>query len=175
MLTTLPLAVLLARLLFRTWTLAVAETSLGYLSRKEAEGIALRRPRSPILIVMARLPEHLHALRFWRLFAETTAAVAGTLFIHSLIGVVWITAVVSTVLMGLVALLLVLPIVASILQFDWIQDGVVPYLPSNAGRQLLALEIADGDLTQLQGGLVMAAWTAVLLAAAAVTTKSRDV
>ncbi|AUI50490.1 ABC transporter permease [Arthrobacter crystallopoietes] len=75
----------------------------------------------------------------------------------------------------LVALLLVLPIVASILQFDWIQDGVVPYLPSNAGRQLLALEIADGDLTQLQGGLVMAAWTAVLLAAAAVTTKSRDV
>ncbi|HRO31119.1 MULTISPECIES: hemolysin family protein [Micrococcaceae] len=107
MLTTILLAVLLALLLLLTWTLAVAETSLGYLSRKEAEGIALRRPRSPILTVMARLPEHLHALRFWRLFAETTAAVAGTLFIHSLIGIVWLTAVVSTVLMGLVALLLV--------------------------------------------------------------------
>lgn len=107
MLTTFALAALLALLLFLTWTLAVAETSLGYLSRKEAEGIALRRPRSPILTVMARLPEHLHALRFWRLFAESTAAVAGTLFIHSLIGIVWITALVATALMGFVALLLV--------------------------------------------------------------------
>ncbi|QCU78011.1 HlyC/CorC family transporter [Citricoccus sp. SGAir0253] len=107
MLTSPLLAALLALLLVLTWVLAVAETSLGYLSRKEAEGIALRRPRSPILTVMARLPEHLHALRFWRLFAETTAAVAGTLFIHSLIGVIWITALVSVVLMGLVALALV--------------------------------------------------------------------
>ncbi|EMY32714.1 hypothetical protein D477_018816 [Arthrobacter crystallopoietes BAB-32] len=75
----------------------------------------------------------------------------------------------------LVALLLVLPIIASMLQFDWVQDGVVPYLPSNAGRQLVALEIAEDALTQLEGGLVMAAWAAVLLVGAAVTTKSRDV
>ncbi|GAA1675420.1 membrane protein [Citricoccus zhacaiensis] len=106
MLTSLILAVLLAALLFLSWILGVAEASLGYLSRKEAEGIAMRRPRSPILTVMARLPEHLHALRFWRLFAETTAAVAGTLFIHSLTGTIWITALLSLLLMGLVALLL---------------------------------------------------------------------
>ncbi|MFC7402286.1 hemolysin family protein [Citricoccus sp. GCM10030269] len=105
--TPLILAVLLAALLFLAWTLGVAETSLGYLSRKEAEGIALRRPRSPILTVMARLPEHLHALRFWRLFAETAAAVAGTLFVDSLIGVIWITGLVSVALMGLMVLLLV--------------------------------------------------------------------
>jgi ABC-2 type transport system permease protein len=74
----------------------------------------------------------------------------------------------------LVVLFLIVPMVLGFIQLDWIQDAI-PYLPSEAGRQLLALEIADGDLTQLQGGLVMAAWTAVLLAAAAVTTKSRDV
>ena len=75
----------------------------------------------------------------------------------------------------LVVLLLVLPIVAQIIPFDWVQDGVMPYLPSNAGRQMVMLETADGDLTQWQGGLVMAAWAAVLLAGAAVTTKTRDV
>lgn len=106
MLTSLTLAGLLAVLLFLAWTLGLAETSLGYLSRKEAEGIAMRRPRSPILTVMARLPEHLHALRFWRLFAETTAAVAGTLFLDSLIDNIWISAGVSTVLMVAISLLL---------------------------------------------------------------------
>ncbi|WMY77469.1 hemolysin family protein [Citricoccus sp. I39-566] len=106
MLTSITLAVLLTALLFLAWTLGLAETSLGYLSRKEAEGIAMRRPRSPILTVMARLPEHLHALRFWRLFAETTAAVAGTLFLGSLLGDLWITAALSVLLMGLLALLL---------------------------------------------------------------------
>ncbi|MEV4901454.1 hemolysin family protein [Citricoccus sp. NPDC055426] len=106
MLTSVALAALLAALIFLAWTLGLAETSLGYLSRKEAEGIAMRRPRSPILTVMARLPEHLHALRFWRLFAETTAAVAGTLFVGSLIGDLWITAGISAVLMMLLALLL---------------------------------------------------------------------
>ncbi|WP_262107046.1 ABC transporter permease [Arthrobacter sp. Marseille-P9274] len=75
----------------------------------------------------------------------------------------------------LVALLLVLPIVASMLQFDWVKDGVEPFLPSNAGRQLVALQIPEDALTQLQGGLVMAAWAAVLLVAAAFTTKTRDV
>jgi len=78
-------------------------------------------------------------------------------------------------IVSLVVLLLVLPIVAQIIPFDWVQDGVMPYLPSNAGRQMVMLETADGDLTQWQGGLVMAAWAAVLLAGAAVTTKARDV
>jgi CBS domain containing-hemolysin-like protein len=107
MLTSMVLAALLAVLLFLAWTLGVAETSFGYLSRKEAEGIAMRRPGSPILSVMARLPEHLVALRFWRLFAETTAATAGALFVHSLIGTLWISGLVSLVLMGLLSLLLV--------------------------------------------------------------------
>jgi ABC-2 type transport system permease protein len=74
----------------------------------------------------------------------------------------------------LVVLFLILPTVLGFIHLDWIQDAI-PYLPSNAGRQLLALDIAEGDLTRLQGGLVMAAWSAVLLAAAAVATKVRDV
>jgi ABC-type transport system involved in multi-copper enzyme maturation permease subunit len=74
----------------------------------------------------------------------------------------------------LVVLFLILPMVLGLIRLDWIQDAV-PFLPSEAGGQLLALDIADGDLTRLQGGLVMAAWSAVLLAAAAVATKRRDV
>jgi hypothetical protein len=74
----------------------------------------------------------------------------------------------------LVVLFLIVPMVLGFIQLDWIQDAI-PYLPSEAGRQLLALETADGELTQFQGGLVMAAWSAVLLAAAAVVTKRRDV
>jgi hypothetical protein len=73
-----------------------------------------------------------------------------------------------------VVLFLILPTVLGLIHLDWIQDAI-PYLPSNAGRQLLALDIAEGDLTRLQGGLVMAAWSAALLAAAAVGTKARDV
>ncbi|NKX55610.1 ABC transporter permease [Arthrobacter mobilis] len=95
--------------------------------------------------------------------ASLTALALGSLLRNSAGGIV-----------TLVALFLVLPTVLGLIQLDWIQDAL-PYLPSNAGRQLLALEIAGGDLTRLQGGLVMAAWSAVLLAAAAVVTKVRDV
>ncbi|MFD1214646.1 ABC transporter permease [Arthrobacter sp. GCM10027362] len=95
--------------------------------------------------------------------ASLIALALGTLLRNSAGGIV-----------TLVALFLVLPTVLGFIQLDWIQDAL-PYLPSNAGRQLLALDIAEGELTRLQGGAVMAAWTAVLLAAAAVATKTRDV
>ena len=73
-----------------------------------------------------------------------------------------------------IGLLMILPILASIFNAEWVQD-VSRYLPSNAGNQLVALDIAEDALNQWQGGLVLAAWAAVLLVAALVVAKRRDV
>ncbi|MCC3289594.1 MULTISPECIES: ABC transporter permease [unclassified Arthrobacter] len=76
-----------------------------------------------------------------------------------------------------IGIIFVLPLVVAIVQnlADWIPDAA-RFLPSNAGTQLVtAGPIADGALTQLQGGLVLAAWAAVLLIASLVVTKKRDV
>ncbi|UWX97111.1 ABC transporter permease [Arthrobacter zhaoxinii] len=76
-----------------------------------------------------------------------------------------------------IGIIFVLPLVVAIVEnlADWIPDAA-RFLPSNAGTQLVtAGPIADGALTQLQGGLVLAAWAAVLLIASLVVTKKRDV
>nr|WP_231713431.1 ABC transporter permease subunit [Arthrobacter sp. zg-Y769] len=76
-----------------------------------------------------------------------------------------------------IGVIFVLPLVATILQNlgDWISDAA-RFLPSNAGAQLvMAGTTAEGDLTQLQGGLVLGAWAAVLLITSIVVTKKRDV
>lgn len=72
------------------------------------------------------------------------------------------------------ALLLVLPTALSVISGDLAAE-IAEYLPSNAGDQLVAIEIADDALTQLQGGLVMGAWALVPLLAATVLLKRRDV
>jgi ABC-2 type transport system permease protein len=74
----------------------------------------------------------------------------------------------------LTALLLVLPTALSMIPGDFASD-LAQYLPSNAGNQLTAIEIADGALTQLQGGLVMAAWALTPFIASLIVTKHRDV
>lgn len=107
MLTPIVMALLLLFFLGLSWVLSVAETGLSYISRKQAEGILLRRPKNPVLTVMDRLPEHLHALRFWRLFTETTAAVLVALLLDFFLANVWLSAAVATVAMALVCLLLV--------------------------------------------------------------------
>ncbi|MDM7991164.1 ABC transporter permease subunit [Arthrobacter sp. zg-Y877] len=76
-----------------------------------------------------------------------------------------------------IGIIFVLPLVVAIVEnlADWIPDAA-RFLPSNAGTQLVtAGPIADGALTQLQGGLVLAAWAGVLLIASLVITKKRDV
>lgn len=76
-----------------------------------------------------------------------------------------------------IGMIFVLPMVVSIVQgiADWIPDAA-RFLPSNAGSQLvLAGPAAEGDLTQLQGGLVLAAWAVVLLVISLIVTKRRDV
>ncbi|WP_312178782.1 ABC transporter permease subunit [Arthrobacter sp.] len=73
-----------------------------------------------------------------------------------------------------IGLLMILPILSSIFNVEWVTD-VSRFLPSNAGNQLVALEIAEDALNQWQGGLVLAAWAVVLLVIALVVTKRRDV
>ncbi|MBP3042167.1 ABC transporter permease [Arthrobacter jiangjiafuii] len=76
----------------------------------------------------------------------------------------------------LVGALFVLPIIAGLLSglADWVDDAA-RFLPSNASTQLVATLIQDGQLNQVEGGLVLAAWAVVLLAAAVVVVKKRDV
>jgi hypothetical protein len=57
---------------------------------------------------------------------------------------------------------------------DWIPDAA-RFLPTNAGEQLVAVVAEEGALTQLEGGLVMAAWAVVLLVASLLVTRKRDV
>ena len=76
-----------------------------------------------------------------------------------------------------IGIIFVLPLVVQIVSglADWIPDAA-RFLPSNAGTQLVSAgPIADGALTQLEGGLVLAAWAAVLLLASLIVTKRRDV
>ncbi|WP_026551066.1 ABC transporter permease [Arthrobacter sp. Br18] len=76
-----------------------------------------------------------------------------------------------------VALFFVVPtIVVTLLSnlADWIPDAA-RFLPTNAGEQLVAITIAEDALTQLEGGLVMAAWALVLLVVSLAVTKRRDI
>ncbi|MBJ2121751.1 ABC transporter permease [Arthrobacter sp. MSA 4-2] len=57
---------------------------------------------------------------------------------------------------------------------DWIPDAA-RFLPTNAGERLVAVTAEEGALTQLEGGLVMAAWAVVLLVASLLVTRRRDV
>jgi ABC-type transport system involved in multi-copper enzyme maturation permease subunit len=72
------------------------------------------------------------------------------------------------------ALLLVVPIIFAAIPLDVLQD-IAPYLPSEAGQQMTQISTAGDKLNQWQGGLIGAAWAAVLLGAGLVLTKIRDV
>ena len=76
-----------------------------------------------------------------------------------------------------IGLFFVLPvIVVNLIQglADWIPE-VARFLPSNAGDRLFGLEAVEGQLTALEGGLVMAAWALALLVISLVVAKRRDV
>lgn len=75
---------------------------------------------------------------------------------------------------ALAGLVFVLPVVFELIPVDFFTQ-VGKYLPAAAGKHLYATQIPSGDLTQLQGGLVLAAWVVVLMIAAAVSMKRRDV
>jgi ABC-2 type transport system permease protein len=75
---------------------------------------------------------------------------------------------------ALAGLVFVLPVVFELIPVDFFTQ-LGKYLPASAGKHLYATQIPSGDLTQLQGALVLAGWVLVLMVAAAVSMKRRDV
>lgn len=75
-----------------------------------------------------------------------------------------------------VGIFFVLPIIVQLISglADWIPDAA-RFLPGSAGTQLVAITTADDALTQLEGGLVMAAWAVLLLLVSLIVTKKRDI
>ncbi|KPN16472.1 MULTISPECIES: ABC transporter permease [unclassified Arthrobacter] len=76
----------------------------------------------------------------------------------------------------IIGVLFVLPVIIQLISglADWIPDAA-RFLPSSAGSQLVATNIADGALNQLEGGLVLGGWAVLLLIVALIVTKRRDV
>lgn len=72
------------------------------------------------------------------------------------------------------ALLLMVPIIFQLIPLDFLSD-MRPFLPSEAGGQMFEIDTSGDKLNQWQGGLVCAAWAAVLFAASLTSTKMRDV
>jgi len=68
----------------------------------------------------------------------------------------------------------VIPPLMNILPTSW-NNAISQYLPSEAGRQLFALQHADHTLTPLAGGLLMVAYCAFVVGLAAFLLVRRDV
>lgn len=73
----------------------------------------------------------------------------------------------------LAGLLLIVPGLMMLLPDSW-SETLTPYLPSNGGSAMMALQTADGQFTPGQGLAVVGAWVAVLLVAAAWRLKRAD-
>ncbi len=73
----------------------------------------------------------------------------------------------------LVATLLLVPGLLSLLPTTW-QDNIGPYLPSNAGEALYALQHAPGTLSAGTGALVLLGWTVLALAGGAYRLVRKD-
>jgi ABC-2 type transport system permease protein len=72
------------------------------------------------------------------------------------------------------AIFFVLPPLMFVLPQSW-NNAASQYLPSNAGRQLFALDHASHTLTPLTGGIIFAAYCAAAIVIAAVLLVRRDV
>ena len=87
--------------------LTAAEAALAFLPRHEAEEhIEQGRARSLALILASPVP-HVRALRFWRIWFETAAAVAVAVLLQSWLENVWLAGLGATIVMALIGFLLV--------------------------------------------------------------------
>lgn len=73
-----------------------------------------------------------------------------------------------------IALLLIVPIIFQAIPLDVLND-MTPYLPSQAGQEMTQISTSGDKFNQWQGGLLMGAWTLVLLIGACIRLKARDV
>ncbi|MGY3565916.1 hemolysin family protein [Sinomonas sp. RB5] len=87
--------------------LAAAEAALAFLPRHDAEERIEEGHAAALARVLADPVPHLHALRFWRIWFETAAAVAVAVLVHSWLDNVWLAGLAATVVMALIGFLLV--------------------------------------------------------------------
>ncbi len=87
--------------------LTAAEAAFTYLPRQEAE-ILLRKQNGRSLQGILLTPiDHLHALRFWRVWFEMAAAVAVALLFNELSNNVWLAGLYATIAMAAIGFVLV--------------------------------------------------------------------
>lgn len=87
--------------------LTAAESAFSFLPRHDAEErIGEGRSASLARILKDPVP-HAHALRFWRIWFETAAAVAVAVLAHSWLDNVWLAGLAATVVMAIIGFLLV--------------------------------------------------------------------
>lgn len=85
----------------------------------------------------------------------------------------WILRHTAGAVSTLLGLLLVLPLVAQALPESWARN-IVPYLPSNAGQQIMAVHIDPGELAPWVGFSWFCAYLVVGVVVAAVLLRRRD-
>jgi ABC-2 type transport system permease protein len=73
---------------------------------------------------------------------------------------------------ALFGILLILPVFGELIPSDWL--NIAPYLPSNAGQQVMTLHPDPGTLAPWTGFGLFVAYTVVAIAVAAVTLRRRD-
>jgi CBS domain containing-hemolysin-like protein len=87
--------------------LTAAEAALAFLPRHEAEERIEAGHAASLARILADPIPHLHALRFWRVWFETAAAVAVAVLAFSWLDSVWLAGLAATAAMALVGFLLV--------------------------------------------------------------------
>lgn len=104
MATPILLAFLCLLSLILTWVLSLAETAFDYLSYREAEALVAKRPSSPVLDILDRLPEHKLAIRFWTNLTLGAGAALVTVLIDHFVNNVWLSAAGGVVVMAFILL-----------------------------------------------------------------------
>ena len=87
--------------------LTAAEAALAFLPRHDAEERIEAGQAAALARILGDPVPHLHALRFWRIWFETAAAVAVAVLAFSLLDNVWLAGLAATAVMALVGFLLV--------------------------------------------------------------------
>lgn len=93
--------------------LTMAESALNFLPRTVAESIrderdpGLRQRQGALRKVLAQPVDHQNALRFWRIWFETAAAVAVAMLFLNSVGHLWLAGLLATVVMAGIGFVLV--------------------------------------------------------------------
>lgn len=87
--------------------LAAVESALNFFPRHDAEAIAAHGRGKSLQKILDGPNEHLNTLRFWRVWCEMAAAVAVAIFLTGLLGNVWLSGLIATVVMAVLGFMLV--------------------------------------------------------------------